>query len=226
MAYELPPLPYAHDALAPVLSEAAMRLHHEKHHQAYVDNLNKALGGHPEYADAPVETLLNNLQQLPEDLRTPVRNHGGGHANHSLYWQVMAPPESVELPPSLARELERAFGDLATFRSKFTETGAKLFGSGWSWLTVDAGGKLEILGLPNQDSPLSIGKTPLMLVDVWEHAYYPDYQNRRPDFLQAWWGIVDWEAVADRLDAAQPSGVSSGQGEVHPPRQAGQEVQG
>jgi Fe-Mn family superoxide dismutase len=224
MPHSLPPLPYAYDALDPVLSEGAMRLHHDKHHQAYVDNLNKALAGHAEFANAPVEALLKNLQQLPEDLRTPIRNHGGGHANHSLYWELMAPPGTVAVPPSLGRELERAFGDEQSFRKKFTETGARLFGSGWAWLTVDAGGKLEIMGLPNQDSPLSIGKTPLLLVDVWEHAYYPDYQNRRPDWLGAWWALVNWEAVADRLDEAQASGTV-GQGDTRPTDQAGSEVQ-
>ncbi|MBX7248860.1 MAG: superoxide dismutase [Caulobacteraceae bacterium] len=222
MPHTLPPLPYAYDALSPVLSEAAMRLHHEKHHKAYVDNLNKALALHPDYAAVPVEELLRNLEQLPENLRTPIRNHGGGHANHSLYWQVMAPPGSVDLPPSLKRELESAFGDLEAFRARFAETGAKLFGSGWAWLTVDATGALEILGLPNQDSPLSTGRTPLLLVDVWEHAYYPDYQNRRPDWLQAWWEIVDWEAVADRLDQARPA--QSPSGEVRASRQAGLEA--
>lgn len=204
MPYELPPLPYAYDALEPVLSAEAMRLHHDRHHKAYVDKLNEALAGHPEFRDAPPEELLKNLAALPEDLRTPVRNHGGGHANHSLYWELLIAPGGEGPPPSLARELERAFGDVETFRRRFTETGVKLFGSGWAWLTVDAGGRLEIMGLPNQDSPLSLGKTPLLLVDVWEHAYYPDYQNRRPDWLSAWWDIVDWAGVAERLDAAEP----------------------
>ncbi len=209
MPHVLPPLPYDYDALSPVLSEHAMRLHHDKHHQAYVDNFNKALAGHPELQDEPVDNLLKNLGALPEDLRTPVRNHGGGHANHTLYWELLAEPDG-ELPGSLKRELETAFGDVDAFKAKFEETGAKLFGSGWAWLVTD-GSKLEILGLPNQDSPLSLGKTPLLLVDVWEHAYYPDYENRRPEWLKSWWRIVNWTAVADRLDEARPEGRSAAQ---------------
>ena len=212
MKYELPPLPYAYDALEPVLSERAMRLHHDKHHQAYVDNLNKALEGHPELQGAPIEDMLRNLDQLPADLRTPVRNQGGGVLNHTLYWNLLATPDTVELPQSLKAELENAFGDIDAFKDKFTEAGAKLFGSGWAWLTVDGAGKLEVLQLPNQDSPLSLGKTPILTVDVWEHAYYPDYENRRPDWVKAWWRIVNWEAVAERLQDAQP-GASAAAGE-------------
>lgn len=212
MPHELPPLPYAYDALEPVLSAGAMRLHHDKHHKAYVDKLNDALAGHKEYASAPIEELLRNLADLPEDLRTPIRNNGGGHANHTLYWELMTAPGGDGPPPSLAREIEHAFGDIDSFRKKFTDTGVKLFGSGWSWLTVDSNGRLEVTGLPNQDTPISVGKTPLLLVDVWEHAYYPDYQNRRPDWLDAWWKVVNWEAVADRLDAAEPTSPARAEG--------------
>ena len=203
MTHVLPDLPYAYDALEPVLSADAMRLHHDKHHKAYVDNLNKALEPYPDLQAVPVEELLKGLDQLPADVRTPIRNHGGGHANHSLYWEVFTPGGS-DMPASLAALIDRDFGSFDAFKAKFEETGVKLFGSGWAWLTAD-NGKLEILGLPNQDSPLSIGKTPLLLVDVWEHAYYPDYQNRRADWLKAWWEIVDWEAVAERLEDARPA---------------------
>jgi len=207
MTHQLPPLPFDYDALAPVLSEHAMRLHHDRHHRAYVEKLNKALDGHPELQNVPVEQLLKDLDGLPADLRTPIRNQGGGHANHSLYWSLLAPPDSAELPPSLARELERAFGEVEAFKAKFAETGEKLFGSGYAWLVTD-GSRLDVIGLPNQDSPLSIGRTPLLTVDVWEHAYYPDYENRRPEWLQAWWRIVNWEAVAERLQDARPGATA------------------
>ena len=208
MPHELPPLPYDYDALSPVLSERAMRLHHDKHHRAYVDNLNKALEGHPDLQGAPVEDLLKDLDALPADLRTPIRNHGGGHANHTLYWSLLCPPDTVELPDSLSRELDRAFGGVDAFKAKFEETGAKLFGSGYAWLVSD-GSRLDIVGLPNQDTPLSQGRTPLLTVDVWEHAYYVDYENRRPEWLKTWWRIVNWEVVAERLQDAQPGAGAS-----------------
>ena len=170
MPHELPPLPYAYDALEPVLSAEAMRLHHDKHHKAYVDNLNKALEPYPDLAERPVESLLKNLDAVPEAVRTAVRNHGGGHANHSLYWRILTPGGS-DLPRRLADAIDRRFGTFDGFKTKFEETGTKLFGSGYAWLVADGQGQVEVMGLPNQDSPLSIGKTPLLLCDVWEHAY-------------------------------------------------------
>lgn len=202
--HTLPDLPYAYDALEPVLSAEAMRLHHDKHHKAYVDNLNKALAPHPDLQDKPVEALLKNLDAVPEAVRQAVRNHGGGHANHSLYWKTLTPGGS-DAPRRLDDAIHRRFGSMDGFKAKFQTTGEKLFGSGWAWLVTDGSGEVEVLGLPNQDSPLSLGKTPLLLCDLWEHAYYPDYQNRRPDWLKAWWDIVDWEAAGDRLDEARPS---------------------
>jgi len=209
MKHELPPLPYDYDALAPVLSERAMRLHHDRHHQTYVDNLNKALEGHPELQGVPVEDLLKDLDQLPADLRTPIRNQGGGHANHTLYWSLLCMPDSTEMPASLGRELERAFGDVEAFKTRFSTAAVSLFGSGYAWLAVDGAGKLEIMQLQNQDTPLSFGRTPLLTVDVWEHAYYPDYENRRAEWIKAWWRIVNWEAVAERLQEAQPTRSSN-----------------
>jgi len=203
MAYDLPALPYAYDALEPVLSEEAMRLHHDKHHKAYVDKLNKALEPYPDLARQPIEMLLRDLETLPEAVRKDVRNQGGGHANHSLYWETLTPGGS-ELSGALKAAITASFGTHEAFKAKFQEAGEKLFGSGWAWLVTDGAGKLEILGLPNQDSPFSQGKTPLLLCDLWEHAYYPDYQNRRPDWLKAWWDIVDWSAAAERFVDARP----------------------
>ena len=190
----MPKLPYAYDALEPVLGAEAMRLHHDKHHKAYVDKLNKALERYPDLAARPIEALLRNLDSVPEAVRQDVRNQGGGHANHSLYWKTLTPGGSNP-PRRLADAIDRRYASLDGFKAKFQETGEKLFGSGWAWLVTNGSDKVEILALPNQDSPLSLGKTPLLLCDLWEHAYYPDYQNRRPDWLKAWWDIVDWEAV-------------------------------
>ena len=204
MPYDLPPLPYGYDALEPVLGAEAMRLHHDKHHRAYVDKLNKALGPYPELAARPIEVLLRDLDSLPEAVRKDVRNQGGGHANHSLYWETLT-PGGADLSGTLKTAIDGAFGDADDFKAKFQKTGEALFGSGWAWLMSDASGKLEVIGLPNQDSPLSLGKTPLLLCDLWEHAYYPDYQNRRPDWLAAWWDIVDWSAAGQRYDYARRS---------------------
>jgi len=205
MPCELPPLPYAYDALEPVLSADAMRLHHDKHHKAYVDKLNAALEPYPELAARPIEELLRDLDLVPEAVRQDVRNQGGGHANHSLYWECFTPGGSDQVGRRLADAIERRFTSFDKFKAKFEETGVKLFGSGWAWLVADGQGGVEVMGLPNQDSPLTLGKTPILLCDVWEHAYYPDYQNRRPDWLKAWWDIVDWEAVSQRFADARPS---------------------
>ncbi len=175
-----------------------MRIHHDKHHQAYVDNLNKALEG-TEWADTPVEEVLRSLDSLPEDKRTAVRNNGGGHANHSFFWEIMSPDGGGEPGGSLAGAIEQAFGDLATLKEQVNDAGVKRFGSGWTWLVQGADGSLSVESTANQDSPVMEGKTPLLGIDVWEHAYYLRYQNRRPDYLAAWWEVVDWSAVEQRL---------------------------
>jgi Fe-Mn family superoxide dismutase len=198
MPHELPPLPYAHDALEPTIDARTMEIHHGKHHQAYVDNLNKALDG-TEWADRPVEDVVRNLSAIPEDKRTAVRNNGGGHANHSLFWTIMKPNGGGDPSGVLESAIAEAFGDPDQLKAKMNDEGVKRFGSGWTWLVVSAG-ELEVLSTPNQDSPLTDGKTPLLGIDVWEHAYYLKYQNRRPDYLAAWWDVVDWDEVARRYD--------------------------
>jgi superoxide dismutase, Fe-Mn family len=203
MAYTVPPLPYAYDALEPHIDKATMEFHHDKHHQAYVDKVNAALEGTP-LADTPIEEILADLTKVPEDKRTAVKNNGGGHYNHSLFWESMRANGSH--PPGapsgeLAAAIDGAFGSFDDFKAKLKETGVNQFGSGWSWLVRD-GSSLAIVGTPNQDSPLSAGKTPLLGVDVWEHAYYLHYQNRRPDYIDAWWNVVDWSKVAARFATA------------------------
>jgi Fe-Mn family superoxide dismutase len=200
MAYSVPPLPYAYDALEPHIDKATMEFHHDKHHQAYVDKANAALEGTP-LADAAIEDLLADLSQVPEDKRGAVRNNGGGHYNHSLFWESLAPAGGGAPGGELASAIDSAFGSFADFQGKLKTTGVNQFGSGWSWLVHDGSG-LAILGTPNQDTPLSEGKTPLLGVDVWEHAYYLHYQNRRPDYIDAWWNVVNWEKVAERFSAA------------------------
>ena len=199
MAYSVPPLPYAYDALEPHIDKATMEFHHDKHHQAYVDKVNAALEGTP-LADAPIEEVLKNLGQVPDDKRGAVKNNGGGHYNHSLFWTIMSPDGGGEPSGELGDAINSAFGSFSAFKDKLKETGVNQFGSGWSWLVRDSSG-LAVLGTPNQDSPLSDGKTPLLGVDVWEHAYYLKYQNRRPDYIDAWWNVVDWGAVAERYSA-------------------------
>jgi superoxide dismutase, Fe-Mn family len=203
MAYSVPPLPYAYDALEPHIDKLTMEIHHDKHHQAYVDKANAALAGTP-LESASVEDVLKDLSQVPEDKRTAVRNNGGGHYNHSLFWESMSPIGSH--PPgepsgALGEAIAQAFGSFADFQAKLKETGVNQFGSGWSWLVHDGSG-LAVVGTPNQDNPISAGKTPLLGVDVWEHAYYLSYQNRRPDYIDAWWNTVNWEKVAERFAAA------------------------
>jgi Fe-Mn family superoxide dismutase len=194
MAYSVPPLPYDYDALEPHIDEATMRVHHDKHHQAYVDKANAALEG-TEWAEKPVEEVLSNLQSLPEDKRGPLRNNAGGHYNHSLFWTWMAPGAGGEPDGALRAAIDATFGSLNDFKAKFKDAGINRFGSGWSWLVHDDSG-LAVVSTPNQDNPISDGKTPLLGVDVWEHAYYLKYQNRRPDYIDAWWNVVNWPAVA------------------------------
>ena len=200
MAYNVPPLPYDYDALEEHIDEQTMRVHHDKHHQAYVDKANAALEG-TEWAEKPVEELLRNLQSLPEDKRGPLRNNAGGHYNHSLFWEWMAPGAGGEPDGALREAIDAAFGSFDDFKAKFKDAGVNRFGSGWSWLVHDGSG-LAVVSTPNQDNPVSDGKTPLLGVDVWEHAYYLKYQNRRPDYIDAWWNVVNWPAVAAAFTSA------------------------
>ncbi len=201
MAHTLPALPYAFNALEPTIDEATMKLHHGKHHQAYIDKLNEALQKHPALAEKPLEALLAEISGVPEDIRPAVRNHGGGHANHSMFWSIMGPGKGGEPAGALGDEIKTAFGDFKTFKEKFQAAGVGRFGSGWVWL-VWAGGKLAIESTGNQDSPLMEGKFPVMGNDVWEHAYYLKYQNKRADYLGAWWNVVDWDAAGKRFERA------------------------
>jgi superoxide dismutase, Fe-Mn family len=200
MAFEVPPLPYDYNALEPHIDEATMRVHHDKHHQAYVDNANAALEGTP-LADRPVEHVLTNLEELPEDKRMAVRNNAGGHANHSMFWEIMGPDGSGEPSGDLANAIEDVWGSLDELRTAINDNGIKRFGSGWTWLVHDGTG-LALYSTPNQDSPILTGDFPILGIDVWEHAYYLKYQNRRPDYLAAWWNVVNWDAVAERYERA------------------------
>ena len=201
MSYELPPLPYGYDALAPTIDEQTMRIHHGKHHQAYVDNLNKAIEG-TEWDGRPIEQVLALLDELPEDKRTAVRNNGGGHANHSLFWQIMKPDGGGEPTGALASAISDTFGGVDELKTAVNDGGAKRFGSGWTWLAWDGTG-LAVYSTPNQDGPLMQDHVPLLGIDVWEHAYYLAYQNRRPDYLAALWDVINWDEVGARYDAAQ-----------------------
>jgi Fe-Mn family superoxide dismutase len=200
MAYSVPDLPYDYDALEPHIDEATMRVHHDKHHQAYVDKANAALEG-TEWADKPIEDVLKNLSSLPSDKQKPVRNNGGGHYNHSLFWEWLSPNGGGQPSGALAQAIDSAFGSFDDFKSKFKDGGVNQFGSGWSWLVQDGSG-LALVSTANQDSPISDGKAPLLGVDVWEHAYYLKYQNRRPDYIDAFWNVVNWDKVAELFDAA------------------------
>jgi Fe-Mn family superoxide dismutase len=200
MPFEMPPLPYDYAALEPHIDEQTMRLHHDKHHQAYVDNANKALEG-TEWADRPVEEVLQSLDSLPEEIRMAVRNNAGGHANHSLFWEIMGPGGGGQPEGALADAINDAFGSVDSLIEQVNDAGVKRFGSGWSWVVAD-NGSLAVTSTPNQDTPLSDGKTPILGIDVWEHAYYLKYQNRRPDYLAAWWNVVNWEEVGRRLETA------------------------
>ncbi len=201
MPYELPSLPYAHDALEPAIDAQTMQIHHGKHHQAYVDNLNKALEG-TEWDGRPIEQVLGVLDALPEDKQGPVRNNGGGHANHSLFWQIMKPGGGGDPSGELADAIAGTFGDVGQLRAALNDGGVKRFGSGWTWLVWDGTG-LAVYSTPNQDSPWMQDDVPLLGIDVWEHAYYLRYQNRRPDYLNAWWDVVNWDEVARRYDEAR-----------------------
>jgi Fe-Mn family superoxide dismutase len=200
MAFEVPPLPYAPDALEPHIDAQTMSLHHDKHHQAYVDKLNAALEG-TEFADSSIEDIIANLDAIPEDKRTAVRNNGGGHLNHSLFWKSMSPDGGGAPEGDLAAAIDGAFGSFDDFKDEFEAAGVGQFGSGWAWLIAD-GGELAITSTPNQDNPLSDGKLTLLGNDVWEHAYYLKYQNRRPEYLKAWWNTVNWSEIATRFAAA------------------------
>jgi Fe-Mn family superoxide dismutase len=200
MPFEVPPLPYDYAALEPHIDEQTMRLHHDKHHQAYVDNANKALEG-TEWADRPVEEVLQSLELLPEEIRTAVRNNAGGHANHSFFWEIMSPNGGGEPQGELADAISSTFGGLDSLIEQVNDAGVKRFGSGWTWLVVE-GSTLAVTSTANQDTPLSEGKTPILGIDVWEHAYYLKYQNRRPEYLAAWWNVANWPELARRFETA------------------------
>lgn len=199
MAFELPALPYPHDALEPHIDARTMEIHHGKHHAGYTNNLNAAIEKHPELASKSAEDLITDLNSVPEDIRTAVRNNGGGYVNHALFWSSMSPDGGGEPSGPLADAINAAFGDFATFKDAFTKAAGTRFGSGWAWLSKKSDGTLTVTSTPNQDNPLSEGLTPLLGLDVWEHAYYLNYQNRRPDYISAWWNVVNWDEVAARF---------------------------
>ena len=202
MTYKLPELPYAFDALEPHIDEETMKIHHGKHHNAYVTNVNKALEGHEDLQKLSVEKLVAKLDKVPEDIRTAVRNNGGGHANHSLFWEILSPNGGGEPTGELADAIKETFGDFESFKEKFSAAATGRFGSGWAWLVV-SDGKLEVMNTLNQDSPYSEGKTPILGLDVWEHAYYLNYQNKRPEYVKAFWNVVNWDEVAKRYSNAK-----------------------
>ena len=201
MPFTLPPLPYGYAALEPHIDEQTMRIHHDKHHAAYVNNLNAALEGHAEPASKSIEAVIGNLAAVPEAIRTAVRNNGGGHYNHTLFWEIMAPGGAQAPEGKLADAIAATFGGFDAFKEQFTKAGMGRFGSGWAWLSRSADGKLAIESTPNQDCPVMEGRYPVMGCDVWEHAYYLKYQNRRPDYLAAWWNVVNWSVVGERYQA-------------------------
>lgn len=203
MAYELPPLPYPKDALEPHIDAQTMEIHHGKHHATYVTNVNKALAGKGDLENKPIEELISNMNAVPEDIRGVVRNNGGGHANHSLFWRIMGPNAGGAPSGKLAEEINATFGSFDAFKEKFEAAGLGRFGSGWAWLIVNKSGKLEIVSTPNQDSPLMDGNKPVLGCDVWEHAYYLKYQNRRADYLKGWWNVVNWAEVNKNYEAAR-----------------------
>jgi superoxide dismutase, Fe-Mn family len=203
MPHELPKLPYSYDALEPHIDARTMEIHYTKHHQTYVNNLNAAIEKHPELGKKSVEDLLKDLNSIPEDIRTAVRNNGGGHANHSLFWTLMSPKGGGEPSGDLADAIKSTLGGFDSFKEQFTKAATGRFGSGWAWLSVDGKGKIVVTSTPNQDNPLSEGLTPILGLDVWEHAYYLHYQNRRPDYIAAWWNVVNWKQVASNYKAAK-----------------------
>ncbi len=198
MAFQLPPLPYDYNALEPYIDTQTMQLHHDKHHQAYITNVNNALQGHDQFASVSVDDLLRNINQVPESIRTAVRNNAGGHANHTMFWNIMKPNGGGQPAGDLASAIQQAFGSFDAFKTAFNDAGTKRFGSGWVWLALDSSGKLQVISTANQDSPLIDGLYPVMGNDVWEHAYYLKYQNRRPEYLNAWWNVVNWDEIARR----------------------------
>jgi Fe-Mn family superoxide dismutase len=202
VAYELPPLPYDYAGLEPHIDEATMKLHHDKHHQTYVTNLNGAVEKHPELGNQAPEELIKNLASIPEDVRKVVQNNGGGHVNHTMFWQIMKPKGGGEPSGDIASQIKADFGDFESFKKLFNETTAKQFGSGWGWLIFE-GGKLKIVTTANQDNPISQGHYPILGNDVWEHAYYLKYQNKRPDYLAAWWNTVNWDEINKRFATAK-----------------------
>lgn len=202
MTYTLPDLPYAFDALEPYIDEETMHLHHDKHHNTYLTNLNAAIEKHPELGEKTIEELLSDMDAVPTDIKTAVRNNGGGHANHSFFWKIMAPNAGGEPTGAIKEAIDEAFGDFATFKEEFKKAAAGRFGSGWAWLVME-NGKLAITSTANQDSPLMEGKTPILGLDVWEHAYYLKYKNVRPDYIEAFWNVVNWEEVNNQLSTAK-----------------------
>ena len=203
MAYTLPPLPYAYNALEPHIDARTMEIHHTKHHQAYINNVNNALKAHPALEAKSVEQLIADMNAIPEDIRNVVRNNGGGHANHSLFWTIIGPNAGGKPQAKVALAIDAAFGSFDAFKEKFAAAATTRFGSGWAWLSVGRDGKLEISSTPNQDSPLMEGKTPILGIDVWEHAYYLHYQNRRPDYIAAFWNVVNWQEVERRFTSTR-----------------------
>jgi len=203
MPFELPNLPYDFNALEPHIDARTMEIHHDKHHAAYTTNLNAAIEKHPNLAGKTIEELLTDLNAIPEDIRGAVRNNGGGFYNHNLFWTIMASNAGGQPQGSLSTAMEAAFGDFASFQNTFAQAAATRFGSGWAWLNVKSDGGLTVTSTPNQDNPISEGLTPILGLDVWEHAYYLNYQNRRPDYVKAWWNVVNWDEVGKRFEAAK-----------------------
>ena len=203
MAYELPPLPYEHNALEPHIDARTMEIHHSKHHAGYVANLNKALEGQPKLSAKPIEQLLREIETVPQEIRQGVINNGGGHANHSLFWTIMAPGQGGEPTGALLKDINKTFGSLNKFHDEFTTAALTRFGSGWAWLGLNANGVLHVGSTANQDSPIMMGHRPILGLDVWEHAYYLNYQNRRADYVKAWWNVVNWDKVGELYAAAR-----------------------
>ena len=203
MAYELPPLPYPYDALEPHIDARTMEIHHTKHHQAYISKANDALQKHPDLAKKPIDDLMRDLASVPEDIRTTIRNNGGGHANHSLFWTILGPNKGGQPSGEIGDAINRKFGSFDKFKEEFAAAAAGRFGSGWAWLSVDKSGNLVLESTANQDTPLSEGRTPVLGLDVWEHAYYLKYQNRRPDYITAFWSVVNWDEVGRRYQQAK-----------------------
>jgi Fe-Mn family superoxide dismutase len=203
MAFEVPPLPYDYNALEPYIDTQTMQLHHDKHHAAYVNNLNAALQNAPQFAALPIEQLIQRLNEVPDTIRTAVRNNGGGHLNHSMFWQIMTPNGGGQPSGELGNAINSTFGSFDQFKAAFNDAGVKRFGSGWAWLILDKNGSLQVVSTANQDSPLTDGSFPIMGNDVWEHAYYLKYQNRRPDYLNAWWNVANWSEIERRYQQAK-----------------------